>query len=135
MRGLPGSGKSRYVRENCSPGGVVVASDHYFETPEGYRFDINRLAEVHRKCIRRFVDLLTAGTAEVWVDNINLLTADWTVYYRLAEAYGYEVEVVWVIADPKECFARQAHAVPESNFFIMLARTEPIPVGFNWRVA
>jgi hypothetical protein len=45
------------------------------------------------------------------------------------------VEIVWVIADPKECFARQAHAVPESTFFTMLARTEPIPVGFNWRVA
>jgi len=118
--GVSGSGKSTYI-ENHLPDASVVSADNFFMRDDGdYLFDPTRLGEAHGTCLRQFVMFLTA---DLWdpdhyepknlvVDNTNTTVMEVAPYAQLAIAYGYELEIIILEAEPGMAHSRNTHGVP-----------------------
>ena len=117
MRGIPGSGKSTYVRKNFRHALVCSADDFFMEEGQ-YKFDPSKLSQAHGACLRKFVDGLVQNANNTWpypeivVDNTNTRLIEVAPYAALALAYGYELEITTILSLPKESFDRQVHGVP-----------------------
>jgi predicted kinase len=152
MRGAAGSGKSSWVRENCSDPlmYVVSADDFWMEThfireegvdggevrkTEVYRFDIKRLAESHQDCLCRFIDAVVEGYDEIVVDNTNIRKWQYAPYVKIAKAYGYEVKIIEfrpvTLEDVRTCVRRNIHDVPEETVIRMCVDFEPDEEAFE----
>jgi predicted kinase len=111
MRGLPGSGKTTWVQANL-PTALRWSADMFFEHSGGYNFDPTKLPEAHNWCLNKFLAGLRRNTETIVVDNTNIHIWEIAPYYRLAEAFGYEVEIIHCECSPSTCLERQVHGVP-----------------------
>ena len=129
MRGLPGSGKSTYVRLHYTDSeSVVCSADDFFVQPDGeYLFNPTLLPRAHGECMVRAEVAMRHGMPLVIVDNTNTTSGEWLVYQHLAGVHGYEVELVTVFdggLTDAELAARNRHGVPEVAIAAMRARWE-----------
>ncbi len=147
MRGLPGSGKSRYVKglaaENkCSV--VIASADHYHylpqpDNPDGsmaprrYEFKPENARKAHDSCLLEFIKYINQGWGLIVVDNTNCSAWEISPYYRLAEVHGYEVEIVWLQAPLEKCMARGLHNVPLATVENMRNRMEREELPSWWK--
>lgn len=124
MRGLPGSGKSTWLRASY-PDAVVCSADHYHIGNDGvYRFDPTLAGRAHVECLRKFHNAVTDPEVQkavgiLAVDNTNLTAWEIAPYYRLAELFALEVEIVRLETNPWRCTVRNVHQVPEGTVFRM----------------
>lgn len=119
LRGIPGSGKSTFVEKEF-PDAVVASSDHHFLDDKGnYKFDANRLSQTHQLCWRDFHHALEDGEPLIVVDNTNIGVAEIAPYVLPAQSYGYLVQIITLLCDPKEAAARNTHGVPEERVLSM----------------
>lgn len=112
MRGVPGSGKSTYIKNNCE-GAVIASADNFFMRDGEYKFDIRLIGAAHAWCFETFVRALGVKCPLVVVDNTNVKARDMKRYVETARAAGYEVEIVKVLCDPAKAASRNVHAVPK----------------------
>lgn len=129
MRGLPGSGKTTWVKRHSElfrPNEFVVCSaDDYHVDPDGiYRFKPDRVGWAHNKCLMKFISNLWTQFPHVYVDNTNTSVWELAPYYRLGEAFGYDVVIVTVLATPEACAARGTHGVPVETIARMQANLD-----------
>lgn len=140
LRGLPGSGKSTWVRDHFPKAhkaflaavgwrAVIVSADHYFENfyTGKYVFDGSKLVQAHLqaqclaiRAMRRWVDILI-------VDNTHVERWEFEVYETLADAFGYKVVVVDLFdggLTDAELAARNAHGAGVSDIAGMRAKWE-----------
>ena len=134
MRGLPGSGKSTWARRKfleVGGNGVWISADDYHTDADGvYLFRRERAGEAHNSCLRRFLEALSlTGCELVIVDNTNLSAWEIAPYYRLAEVFGVEVEIVYFPCTVEKSIARNTHQVPEATIQQMAARIDSLPRG------
>ncbi len=129
MRGIPGCGKDRWIRQNLGISNpFVCSSDSFFVGSDGiYRFDRALLSETHNRCLQAFHNAISDQAPLVVVNNTNLRVYEIAPYYRLAEALGYDVEIIHLLCDPLTAFQRNIHAVPLETVEQMLRAIEPIP--------
>jgi predicted kinase len=130
MRGLPGSGKSTWLKKFAQDHIKILAADDYHLTNGEYRFDPARSAEAHQWCFRSFVLSVVASVKRlapnefseslpsdhqfniIAVDNTNTTIVEMAPYVRLCEAFGVEYEVVYHYCTLEESHAWNVHAVP-----------------------
>ena len=150
MRGLPGSGKSRWVRNfvRGNPDAVVCSADDFFmvdDMPTGilrgevskvYRFDPTKLSEAHNECFNRYLRCLEKGTPIVIVDNTNIHHWEYRNYERVARMLKYEVEIVQLYAETTRqvqiCIARNNHRVPGDIIARLAVEFEPCDTMQNF---
>ena len=119
MRGLPGAGKSTWIRNNL-PDAIVCSADNYYLDEEGtYEFDISSLSEAHESCLKRFTEILTINDDEILnksliiaVDNTAIRAWEISPYFNLAKAFGHDVTVVHMKCDSDLAHSRNIHEVP-----------------------
>lgn len=119
MRGLPGAGKTTWIRNNL-PDAFICSADNYFLDEEGiYKFDSFLISEAHESCLKRFVEILTSHEDEaekeplvIVVDNTAIRAWEISPYYNLAKAFGHDVEVVHIKCDSDLAHSRNVHGVP-----------------------
>lgn len=132
LRGLPGSGKSTWVKNHC-PNAYVCSADHYFEKDGEYKFNPQSLGAAHGSCMRSFIDALVEQRPLVVVDNTNVTLVEISPYFSVAQAFGYEVEIVCVDAlkkfSVKDLSERNVHGVPHKSIVAMESRWEN---NFPW---
>lgn len=122
MQGVPGSGKSTYVR-SAFPGARVCSADHFFVGDDGvYRFDRTKLPQAHAECLRNFVEALQRGEPLVVVDNTTTTLVEAAPYMALAPAYGYSAEIHRLDVDLVTAAARNVHDVPADTIRALGAR-------------
>jgi predicted kinase len=119
MRGLPGAGKSTWVKENY-PDACICSADGYFLNENGdYVFDGEKISEAHAWCLRSFAETLSSidrGESDspdvVIVDNTCIRAWEISPYYNLASAYGHQVSIIQVDCDVPTAHSRNVHGVP-----------------------
>lgn len=111
MSGIPGSGKSTYVKEQM-PDAVVCSADHFFMKNGRYDFNPALLGQAHAACLKKFAEALQSGAPEVVVDNTNISTLELAPYVALAAAYGVHCAVITVHCHPEVAHSRNTHGVP-----------------------
>jgi len=137
MRGLPGSGKSFWAKVRMSQAkgvGVIVSADNYFMRDGVYTFNPSRITEAHDDCLGRFIKAVDKGNDYITVDNTNIHAWEIAPYYRLAEHYGYSVQVVQVNTPLTTCMKRQTHGVPELTMGMMYANLQREVLPKYWKV-
>ena len=127
LRGLPGAGKSTWVRQHAA-GAVVCSADHFFETPSGYAFDETRLGAAHAACASAAIEAMARGAARVVVDNTHSRRWEWQVLAAAAAALRYDLEIVDLFdagLDDAELARRNTHGVTADTIAAMRVRWEP----------
>lgn len=133
MRGCQGAGKDYWLRKN-HPDAFIVSTDEEMYIDGTYVYQPDRLSEFHNRTLRQYVNALTLGKPLIAVSNMNPKAIDIAPYYRLAEAFGYDVEIVWVIAPPEVCAERNVHNVPFSQVNKIFAGMEALPPWWKVKV-
>jgi predicted kinase len=128
MRGLAGSGKSTYVKNNY-PNAAVCSADNFFYDEEGnYNYDRFKIGEAHSQCQIEFAMLVRAGQPEIVVDNTNSQQWEYRIYEVLAKLDGYDVKIVEKSCNNENTLIRfirrGLHGVPRKNVEDMWSRWE-----------
>lgn len=131
--GIPGSGKSTYARKTY-PNHVILSADNYFMIDGVYRYDESKIQEAHSDCLRRFVHECEWGCHNLVVDNTNTKVTDIAPYHAIATAYGYEVNILVIEADPEVAFQRNVHGVPLEMCRKMALRLKGLVVPSWWSI-
>ncbi len=130
MRGCAGSGKSTWIKNNL-PKATVFSTDHYFMKDGVYQFDPKLLGTNHNLCLRDYTCALINKIPEIVVDNTNVKVFEIAPFYRLAEAMGYAVKIVWIHCTWEVAAARNTHGVPPETVRQMSRSFEPLPLWWN----
>ena len=143
MRGLPGAGKSTWIRTNypnAVKGAVgvptrgrpgVVSADHWFEGADGvYRFDPTQLGAAHGTCMSLATFHINHGNPVVIVDNTNTQEWEWEKYAALGTQNGYEIRFGDIYdggLTDEELARRNTHGVPVEAIRKMRTRWAKTP--------
>lgn len=114
MMGVPGGGKSTWIRNNVPSDAVICSADHFFEDAAGnYNWKENLLFAAHCASFGKFVRTLDDDEVnDIVVDNTNTKRAAMRDYVREANKRGISVTIVAILADPNKAHARNVHGVP-----------------------
>lgn len=137
MRGIPGSGKSTYIktRTNDKTKEVVCSADHYFETQGKYQFDSKLLGKAHDFCKKQFLVSIERPEGVVFVDNTNTTVKEMEFYVSKCEAANIPFIIVNVHCDVEKAAARNSHNVPADKVRQMHARmvANDSKIPFDWQ--
>lgn len=116
LRGLPGSGKSTYTKENLKDA-IVCSADDYFTRPDGfYDWNPKLLKNAHDWCFMKASSSMNAEIEKVVIDNTNIKKSQYKKYTEEAKKFGYEIREVMVGSlDKNHCeqyASRNVHKVP-----------------------
>lgn len=120
IRGIPGSGKTTEAMKFVKAGFAHCEADHFFETPNGYEFDPQKIAEAHRHCQDTASMLLRVGR-DVVVSNTFSRLWEMAPYVQMADRYGAELEVIEMTGR-----FQNVHGVPDEAIQRMIDRWEKI---------
>eukprot|EP00842_Homolaphlyctis_polyrhiza_P000417 jgi/Hompol1/1376/HPOL_005584-RA len=134
MRGLPGSGKSslaKAILENSrsvSSTGIILSTDDYFETPQGYVFVARQIGIAHAWNQHRAFQAMRMGLTPIIIDNTNTQRWEARPYVEAGLAHKYTIEIVepttpWC-KSPTELAYRNTHSVSLVVIENMLKRWE-----------
>lgn len=113
MLGIPGSGKTSWLKEN-RPDSRTCSADYFFTAEDGtYEWNREQIGEAHQQCMREWIRLLTDGQeGDIAVDNTNTVSQTVASYITTAAAFGYRVEVIAMTSPTiDECVERGLHGV------------------------
>lgn len=113
-RGLPGSGKSTWARENF-PKSNIVSADDFFTHGDEYKFDPKKIPQAHQSCFRKFIRMIDRGVSPIIVDNTNTQLWEMSPYILAGESFGYTVKIFEFHVPVKLSSVMNVHGVPEST--------------------
>lgn len=97
LRGVPGSGKSFYAQfVYKNKGAKIISSDDMFFSMNSNKhvYDPRKEIRSHQYCEVAFSIACQANERLIVVDDFNIAERDLAYYKKVAEFYGYEVEII-----------------------------------------
>jgi len=134
LRGIPGSGKSTYIKNNF-PNAIICSADLVRTDDNGvYHYSSKNIKDVHWECFTQFYNHLKNGVAEIAIDNTNIKAWEISPYIALAKLFGYDYEVITVERNPNDC--KNVHGVSQDivNRFYNRFCKEELPYDWKKRV-
>ncbi len=138
MRALPGSGKTftaNIIKQEIEDSGFMVdifSADHFMVNKSGdYEFNINKLEESHRKCLKGFINSVSENEYNdsfIILDNTNTHPSQFKHYSQVALAFDYKVYIVQIDSAIELSKQRGLHNVPDEFYQKNLERMKE-PVG------
>lgn len=114
MRGISGSGKSTYIRNNF-PTYEVCSADDYFMKEGRYVFYPQLLGKAHATCLKRFMFLIEGGVTSIVVDNTNTTVLEMAPYMAIAAAFERKARIITLYTDIAVANHRNVHGVSLST--------------------
>jgi predicted kinase len=124
MRGISGSGKTYFAKQNLSYH-VVASANDYFTVNGRYLYDRERLGEAHEYCFNMFMRGIEDGERVV-VDNTNIELKEFEKYVVTAMDYGLKTCVVNLLCPPAVAFRRATHGVPLDKIIWTFERLDKV---------
>lgn len=120
IRGIPGSGKTTYVKKNLK-GYKHYEADQYFEKDGKYDFDASKIKDAHSDCFNKTKASLHDGDKVVVS---NTFTKKWEMqrYIKLAKDMNKKVMVLRTTKEFKN-----TNGVPKEKVQQMKDRFEDVP--------
>lgn len=139
MMGIPGGGKSTWIRNNVPCDAVICSADHFFEDKQGnYNWNPKQATIAHIVCMKKYLNALdNPAVQHIVVDNTNTTKSTMRNYVLEANKRGYPVNIVAILADPHIAASRNVHDVPAETIHAMHKELwKTIQSGFpdNWQV-
>jgi len=135
MRGISGAGKSTYIKNNLSnlPDSIICSADNFFMKDGKYEFDISLQKESHKFCLQEFITAIQSGKENVICDNTNVVVWQLSPYVCIAEAFGYEVEIIEIHITAELAAQRTLHGRTEKDLKgTLFAMNQKLPRA--WKV-
>lgn len=132
VRGLPGSGKSTIAKKIKEQNHFMyerLEADMFFETSNGYEFDVNRIKDAHNWCYYNTMKALKSGM-DVIVSNT--FTTNWEMerYVKLKEIFpNLNVMIINVYTQYETI-----HGVPEETMKKMRGRWEDVDPSWDVKI-
>jgi predicted kinase len=112
VSGIPGSGKSHFVREHY-PQATVFSADHFVGLYVDGKIQPELIGLAHQECLRNYTECLTSRRRPlIVVDNTNTTVEEVAPYAALAQAFGYELLIVTIECNVLTGAARNTHGAP-----------------------
>jgi len=118
VRGIPGSGKSKFATQ-LAPNINICTADDFFMIDGKYCWKPNNVKKAHQWCQEKAETLMKKGSSPVVVANTSTTEKELQPYYDLAERYKYTV--FSVIVENRHGGVNQ-HDVPEETLLKMRER-------------
>lgn len=118
VRGLPGSGKSSFVRKQLHALTNHFEADMYFMKDGEYQFDQSKLGAAHIWCQTQTRGSLEDGF-DTWVSNTFTTKKELKPYFEIAK----DTDSAIVVMTMNGCF-KNVHDVPSEVLYKMKARFE-----------
>lgn len=133
MRGIPGCGKDTFIeRELKQYDPIVICADDEHTFNGKYEYRKERAEAAHNACLQTFVSLtIGRATTSLVINNTNIRMFEIAPYYRLAQAFGYEVQIFQFLCPPELGFRRNVHNVPRETIEMMARSMDPLPSFWN----
>ena len=111
LSGIPGSGKTTWIKENF-PSATVVSADLFFTNDKGeYNWDSSKIKEAHQKCFNDFKTHISNVSVLV-VDNTNTRLWEFEEYVKISKETHSSLTVVRKSISPEIAHFRCIHNVP-----------------------
>lgn len=142
MRGLPGSGKSTWIkryleqrREGVAQA-ICCSADHYHMVDGKYCYDPKNAGLAHNKCLNDYLQQIGVNTKDIVIDNTNTTLVELAPYVRIAEALGVEYEIIYLHCYPGTAIRRNTHNVPANTILAMYRNlvNEIVPSYWKQRI-
>ena len=134
LRGLPGVGKSTYLKDNY-PNAKVCSADTYMVNEGRYSFSRRLLGDAHDACFRHYYELVKEGRAEhIAVDNVNATLWEVMPYIAVARAANVSHTILHITKGAyslHQLAARNIHEVPYEKIVAMGTRFEALPKRYG----
>ncbi len=128
MVGIPGSGKSTWIRRNRQDSWVVVSPDSILESQYNYEWTPERAAEAWAKSYQQFGHGLLQEHTMVW-DATFTSSIMRAAILHIAKGAGYRVEAIFCDTPIDICIdrnqKRNREPVPESTIHRMAQSLQP----------
>jgi predicted kinase len=131
-RGIPGSGKSTWIKNNFSKEEVTIFSADNFHMKDGiYQYDPRNAADAHDYCLKTFMNHLIEwerkdlpirkrwGNDVLVVDNTNTKAWELSPYVRLAEIHLIPFKIVRLHVPFEVAVRRNIHNIPTATIWKM----------------
>ena len=133
-RGCSGAGKTReaVAWRNDYLAKIISADSFFSRSPYGkYHFKPELLPDAHQWCLRAWIESCKEQLDIIVCDNTNILIAELAPYVAVAQAYGYQTEIITIAVDPVKAHARNLHQTPiheiTSQAKLLALETERFP--------
>ena len=128
MVGIPGSGKSTWVKNNRQETWVVVSPDEILEAQYGYEWTPERAAEAWESSYQQFVKSLLVDKTMVW-DATFTSPIMRAAILHIAKGAGYRVVAIFCDTPIELCIERNKRRnrepVPEATIRRMAEKLQP----------
>ncbi len=113
MRGLSGSGKTTYHKNNY-PEAIVCSADDFFAAHvDGlYKHNHDLIGQAHQECFAKFLNAVAEGHPVIVEDNTNIQRWEVSPYYLTGMVFGYQVLIVTITCSPLIATSRGIHEIP-----------------------
>ncbi len=126
LRGIPGSGKSTFIKNN-HPDAKVCSADHYFTEADGtYTWNREEASQAHEECKLKCERYMSNKEKKIIIDNTNIHWYEMEPYIHLSEEYNYSLSFIRIDANVEDAIKRNIHDVPPEVIRRMAMNMEKI---------
>ena len=129
MMGLPGSGKSTYVRKHLVPQGFQVVCPDAIRLAHGHHYLAHMEPLIHATAAMQARQHMLMGLPVV-IDESTTKGQHFQRWKWLAEDFGYEVRLVYMDTDTDLCHERRATETPAFPQEVIDRKRDEL--GRNW---